>query len=70
MLKSKLEVGKWSVVADVLCDQEVDVALENLAEDWKKGYGPEVIRARGSLLLGYRYNDCFFPTPWNLTVLD
>ena len=46
------------MVADVFCDQEVDVPLENLAENWKKGYRPEVIRARGYLLLGYKYNAC------------
>jgi len=35
MLESKLEFGKWRVIADVFCDQEVDVPLENLAEDRK-----------------------------------
>jgi len=35
MLESKLEFGKWRVIADVFCDQEMDVPLKNLAEDWK-----------------------------------
>jgi len=35
MLESKLGFGKWRVIEDVFCDQEVDVPLENLAEDRK-----------------------------------
>jgi len=35
MLESKLGFGKWRVIADVFCDQEVDVPLKNFAEDLK-----------------------------------